>query len=389
VSNVAGGHIVEVEGYLLSEEAAQKLAAREQAWAQQPAGFHGAVGSTDVRYSRGDVPQVTGEKEWSGTAWRGERVNAQFVLWTADGAAQTRLVVSPLRSEAGEIPAACVEARFVRYVLADGQLVADVIDTAGRLDIPARTARPVWVTIDVPADAWPGTYTGTVTAAAAGGKRAEFGLRVEVLPAVLPPPSEWTFWLDLWQNPFALARYHGVEPWSPAHFAVLEPHYRMLAEAGQKCITTTIVHQPWGTQTFDPYESMVEWICHADGTWSFDYSRFDALVELAMRCGIRGAINCYSMVPWGDTFRYLDAATGDYRSIHAPPGTAEYARHWRPFLMDFVEHLRSRGWLGRTAIAMDERPAEMMKPMLALLREVAPELKVALAGGNEPELKDH
>ncbi|MCX7597665.1 MAG: discoidin domain-containing protein, partial [Armatimonadetes bacterium] len=47
VSNVAGGHIVEVEGYLLSEEAAQKLAAREQAWAQQPAGFHGAVGSTD------------------------------------------------------------------------------------------------------------------------------------------------------------------------------------------------------------------------------------------------------------------------------------------------------------------------------------------------------
>jgi hypothetical protein len=388
VSNVAGGHIVEIEGYHLPDDAASRLAAAKAAWAAQPPGLHGAVGSTDVRYPRDQVPLLDGAMQWSATAWRGERVNAQLLLWTADGATQTRLVASPLRGDAGEIPASCIRARFVRYVLADGQLVPDVLDSAQRLDIPARTARPIWVTIDVPADARPGIYSGTLTARATGAKAVKFDLRLEVLPARLPPPGEWTFWLDLWQNPFAVARYHGVEPWSPQHFAVLEPHLRMLADAGQKCITTTIVHQPWGTQTYDPYESMVEWIRHADGTWSFDYSRFDSLVELALRCGIRGSINCYSMVPWGDSFRYLDEETSDYKTIHAAPGTEEYARHWRPFLADFVEHLRARGWLGRTAIAMDERPAHMMKPMLALLRAVAPDLKVALAGGNEPELKE-
>jgi hypothetical protein len=213
-------------------------------------------------------------------------------------------------------------------------------------------------------------------------------LQVRVLAAVLPPPSEWAFRLDLWQNPYALARYHGVAPWSPEHFAVLEPHLRMLADAGQKCVTTTIVYRSWGTQTFDPYDTMVEWIRAADGSWSYDFTRFDRLVELAQRCGIRGAINCYSMVPWGESFRYLDAATGDYQTLHAEPGSPEYAAHWRPFLAAFVKHLRARGWLGKTAIAMDERPAELMKPMVALLREAAPELKVALAGSNDPALKD-
>ena len=57
-------------------------------------GLHGAVGSVDVRYERGRMPQTDDSKEWSAAAWRGERVHGQFVLWTETGAKRTRLLAT-------------------------------------------------------------------------------------------------------------------------------------------------------------------------------------------------------------------------------------------------------------------------------------------------------
>jgi len=386
-SNVAGGHIVEIEGYLVSEEEARTAAERTESWAKTSAGLHVAFGSVDVRYPHQRAPEGTAA-EWSGSAWRGERVHAQAVAWTSEGLSQLRVLPTALSAEQATIPAESVSARFVRYVLADGKLVGDILDDAERLDVAPRTVRPVWVSVDVPAETPPGKYVGELRFSAAGGAAAALPITLEVLGQALPPPAEWSFHLDLWQNPYALARYHRVRPWSEEHLALLRPHLKLLASAGQKCITTTIVHRPWGTQTYDPYDSMVRWIRHADGTLSFDYSAFDTYVRLCDECGISKSINCYSMVSWTNAIRLYDEALGDYVTVSAAPGTDAYGDYWRPFLAGFVAHLRERGWLGRTAIAMDERPPELMQALLSLLGEAAPELKVALAGGNEPSLKD-
>ncbi|HOX37867.1 MAG TPA: DUF6067 family protein [Candidatus Brocadiia bacterium] len=388
-SDRAGGHIVEIEGYLLGEDQLREEQRMREAWAKIEQGLRGTVASTDVRYPRNEVPAAEGQMKCKLSGWRGERVNAQFVLWSREGLKQLRLSCAPLRSEqAGEIPSERVKAQFVRYTLADGKLMPDIIDHAGEIDIPSASARPVWFSVDIPRDATPGDYRTSVTARAKGAAAITFDVDLEVLSPVLPEPSQWTFHLDLWQNPFAIARFHGVEPWSDAHFAIMEPHMRMLAEAGQKCITTSIVHHPWGTQTFDPYESMIKWIHCKNGSWKYDYAVFDRYVEFCHKCGITKQISCYSMVPWTNSFRYIEEETGDYAAVFAIPGTAPYAEHWGPFLADFAAHLESKGWLGKTAIAMDERPPEMMKPMIKLLRSASPKLKIALAGGNHPELKD-
>ncbi len=386
-SNVAGGHIVEIEGYLVDEDTARRAVEREQAWAAVPAGLQAAFGSVDVRYPKAQVPTDTADN-WSATAWRGERVHCQALAWSSEGAEQLRVQASALTMGERALPAEAVRVRFVRYVLADGNLVPDILDDAERLNLQPRTARPVWVSVDVPADAAPGVYSGSLSFTAAGGVEATLPLEVEVLAATLPPPAEWSFHLDLWQNPYALARYHRVKPWSEEHLALLRPHLKLLASAGQKCITTTLVHRPWGTQTYDPYDSMVQWTRRADGGLAFDYTDFDTYVRLCDECGIGPNINCYSMVSWTNAIRMRDEETGDDVSVSAPPGTEGYAEHWKPFLRSFVAHLRERGWLGRTAIAMDERPPELLRGLFALLKEVAPELKIALAGANEPELKD-
>ncbi|MBN1490673.1 MAG: DUF4091 domain-containing protein [Phycisphaerae bacterium] len=384
VDDKSGGHIVEIEGYALSDDAVAKV----QAWDTVPAGLHASVASVDVRYPRNVVPDVSGSQEWSGVAWRGERLHAQLVLWSADGAEQVRTATTPLRNEQGHtLPPGSLQTRFVRYVLGDGQLQPDILDTAHRLAIPARSVRPIWGTIDIPAETPPGVYRGKVTVKTAGQAAIPFVFSVEVLPLVLPPPAEWAFHLDLWQNPWAVARYHHVEPWSEAHWQLLEPLLTMLANAGQKCITTSLIHQPWGGQTYDAFSSMIEWRRRSDGSWAYDYSLFDRYVEFAQRCGITKQINCYSMVPWTNRFHYTDEATGEDRFIEALPGTPEFAAHWRPFLRDFAEHLRQRGWLDHTLIAMDERPLEPMQATIALVKEVAPELKIALAGNYHKEIK--
>ena len=48
------------------------------------------------------------------------------------------------------------------------------------------------------------------------------------------------------------------------------------------------------------------------GSWKFDYNIFDQYVQLAIDAGIDKAITIYTPIPWGDRFRYIDEATGNY-----------------------------------------------------------------------------
>ena len=90
---------------------------------------------------------------------------------------------------------------------------------------------------------------------------------------------------------------------------------KMLADAGQKIITASIMHKPWNGQTYDYFESMVTWTKKVNGTWAFDYDVFDKWVEMMMSVGIDKQINCYSMVPWKLSFQYFDQATNSMQYV--------------------------------------------------------------------------
>ena len=374
--------------------------------------LEGAVGDVQRHYDAGNVPLATAERTWRATAWRGERVHGQFVLWTSPERPGLRVEVSALKFVGRGLPTPPMEAggagkklgakpvgsgdpalqqtslpataRFVRNVLADGQLVGDVLDDATRVDMRAGSYRAVWLTVESPRDAVPGKYSGTLTARADGAEPLVFPLELEILPATLPAPADWAFHLDLWQHPWAIARAHGVAPWSEEHFRVMRPYLTELANAGQKVITTTITDRPWGKRDFDDYGAMVTHVREADGSWRFDYTVFDRYVEFAMGCGITRQINCYSLLTWSGRLYWTDAATGDQRSSSCDPAAGEFAEYWGPFLRDFEKHLAAKGWLARTRLAVDEAPAPMMKAMTELVRTHAPRLQLSLAGNQVP-----
>lgn len=371
--------------------------------------YNSAWGTTDVRYSKTNVPDVkVSNRKWTGTVWKGERINALGLLWTTKDCKDVMVEVSDLKGPGGAIiPANAVQAHFVRYVMTDelnkdkkgtcgyrpdrtvfdSSMVADILDVKLVHDIQARHTQPVWVNIWTPADAKSGVYRGRVNFKSKEGKFAPLDIELKVVNRTLPAPKDWSFWLDLWQSPYAVARYHQVPLWSEAHFDAMRPLMTRLASAGQKCITATIMHAPWGGQTEDTFESMVMRVRKLDGSWAYDYAVFDKWIEFMMSTGIDREINCYSMIPWKLSFRYYDQASDGMKFVDAKVGTPEYNDFWLPFLKDFARHLKEKGWFDITTIAMDERPMDQMQTAIALILEADPDFKVALAGHYHGELE--
>lgn len=349
--------------------------------------------TTDRRFGKSQLPDVEPRTACRLTAWRGERVSAQLLVWSAQPVERLVCTAGVLTSDEGRLPESAVRTRFVRYVMSDefacgcckrkpqdfaAVLTADMLDERPSMALEACTVRPVWITVDVPQDAAPGLYRTPVTVACDGDEQ-RLELAVEVTGRTLPAPSEWRYHLDLWQHPAAVARVEGTEMWSDAHFEALRPVMKPLADAGQKVVTATLNKDPWNNQCYDAYADMIVWTKGADGAWTYDYAAFDRWVEFMEGLGVDKQINCYSMLPWNNELHYRDGSTSRFVDVTADPGTPAFEALWEPFLTDFTGHLREKGWLGRTNIAMDERSPEEMTDALGLLRKTAPELGIAMA----------
>ena len=386
-SVVACADYVPVETFAEADDPVALTTDDEAAWAAVEKNINAAWGDADCRYSRSLVPQVEGVETLKITLWRGEKGQAQALVWTPEGLDGVECSFADFKSADATLPASIAQTFFVRYTLADqflptrekAVLMADMLDNLPRFDIAAKTTRPVWVTLDIPEDAAAGTYKSTLTVRHAGWGKAKLPIEVEVVKHVLPAAKEWSYHLDLWQHPTAIARAEGLELWSDEHLEAGKRQMALLADAGQKVITTTLNKDPWNHQCYDAYEDMIRWTLRKDGSWSYDYTNFDRWVEMMLTTGINKMINCYSMVPWNCELHYMDEAKGEMVTVKAEPGKPIFNDMWSPFLKDFKQHLQQKGWLSITNIAMDERSPEQMDAAAKLLQECAPELGFALA----------
>lgn len=320
------------------------------------------------------------------SAWRGERCSGQLVISADGGEASISVSCTTLRQGDKEIPATV---RMVRYVQAGKTRTADIIGHETQCNTPAGICRAVWYEVNVPQDAEPGVYQGSIVATAPGCESARQDIEIQVEQAVLPKPQDWTMHLDLWQYPFSVARWHDVEPWSEEHFALMRPLMKRLAEAGQKCITCTLLDEAWNAQTYDWYPSMVRWVRGKDGVMRYDYAVLDKWIHFMHdEIGIRGQISCYSMLPWHLKIQYFDEATGQTAYLEATPGKPAFEALWAPFLRDFHRHMQKKGWAEKTCISIDERPDYMVREAMRLVQENAPSFRIASAVDKPSALTD-
>lgn len=378
---------------------------QEAGWSMLKPGVYVSFASADVRYDKRNAPSIFPlQSKWQTKAWKGEKVHTQLLVWATRGLEKVSLECGKLKNDKGyTIPAKNISANFIRYVMADGlnnegggcgigaghdsSLVADVIDPVKSLPVNKNTTLPIWLSVDIPANTAEGIYKGSVKVIEGKSKQlSTLYYSVQVLNHTLPAPQQWKFHLDLWQNPYSIARINGVEPWSKQHFELMRPYMKMLANAGQKAITTTLIQDPWNSQTYDIYGSMIKWTKNKNGSWTYDYTVFDKWVSFMMSLGIDKLINCYSMIPWNLEFYYHDESLGKDTAMIAKPGSTAYEAHWRPMLVDFARHLKEKRWFNKTTIAMDERSMEDMQKAIAIIKSADKDFKISLAGNYHPQI---
>jgi hypothetical protein len=372
-------------------------------WLNQKPGLNVSFASTDQMYFRTEVPDLNETSEWEIAGWKGERVNTLILIWSPDTLNQVRFVLKDLSNAKGQtLGKNKIQLNMVRYVISNYPynasdvtcgvspyknifLMPDRFEAFERFNLPGRTVRPVWLSLDIPLTAEAGTYQGSFEVQSEKYKTT-LHLNIRVQKQVLPPPHEWKYRLDIWQNPWVIAWYNHVKPWSAEHKALLKKHLALYAGAGGKYITTYAVHSPWSDNSYMIEETMIEWIKRQNGSWKFDYNIFDQYIQLAMEAGIDKAITIYTPVPWGNRFRYLDEKTGNYVYEIWPPGSVEFKNVWNAFLSDLKIHLQKKGWLEKTYLGINENELEQTLATIKVIKAHSKNWKITYAGNWHQEL---
>lgn len=231
------------------------------------------------------------------------------------------------------------------------------------LDAPPAKADPVavWVSASVPKFTPSGLYAGELAIG-----RVAVPLQVEVADWTLPELADYTSVINIYQSPETLAEHYKVEPWSEAHWRLIERSLKLMGGMGNIGIFIPLLAE---SQMGNP-ESWVTWVKRADGSYQYDVGIFDRYVDTALKYHNRLRFICLNV--WGyeaanRTWRgprdyasfygarvtVLDPATGQKRNIKLPQyGTPECAELWRPLLHALRDRLKAKGLDTRTVLGL-------------------------------------
>ena len=327
-------------------------------------------------------------------ALSGEYASAQVVAKSTSDIKALSGKISELTSSGSTIPSASARVRYATTLPVDEtqMLTPDPLLEVNSIDIPANLAQALWITIKVPSGADPGIYKGKLNISAASGEKTTFDLNLEVLPAIMPEPGEWEYYLNIWQDVSGIAEAHKVEYWSEEHWALIEKYADNFAEHGLDAITAIIVHDPWGSQAGYPVRAMVQWkypgeyVKGSPGKLEWDFTVFDRFVNTMFKAGLGQKIDCFSMVegPWinmNADIQYLDSQSGEDKLLDLELGDPVWKEVWAAFLPVFEKHLKEKGWFEKTYLGFDEKPEDAMDMIFDFSSKNGPGFKIGVAGG--------
>ena len=196
--------------------------------------------------------------------------------------------------------------------------------------------------------------------------------KVVVKPFDIKETQEGFFSLELWQYPFAVARFYGVtkDNWfGKKHEELVKENLREYKKAGGDTVAAAIVHEPWHHQTYDDYPSLIKWWLK-NNQFSFDFSDFDTYIQWNFDVDIDKKIKCFSLLPWENQIHYYQEDSFNMISETLEVGSERWQKIWFDFLKAFGEHQDEKGWLKKTYLSIDERPIEEIACVIQLLKNL-------------------
>lgn len=328
------------------------------------------------------------------TAWKGERVSFQLLIWSSENIAGIEYEVSDFLNNESNFSNSNISLSFPSFIKGDSEakscgaypsrsgnyLISDALAHDHVTEFNSNDTIPIWVSIDIPESIVPGSYLGSLTIADQN-QSIKFDMDIDVIDRAIPAVEDWGFHLDLWQFPtLGLLHYNDANPsskielWSDQHFELFLPAYQLLANSGQKVITTHIKQNALGVP------SMITWKLNSDGSWSYDFTAFDKYVNALMSLGINKQINCFSPVGWNEsTIPYWDESTQMIKSLTAPLNSDEYRRRWDDFLSAFKAHLEEKSWFDKTVLFLDEVAESKLRNVIETVKANSTDWKLGIA----------
>ncbi|MCU4156940.1 DUF4091 domain-containing protein [Carboxylicivirga sp. A043] len=359
-----------------------------ESWEATGRGLHLSFGSKDVKYAKGQVPMKAVTKEKQLTAWRGERVSFQAVLWSSYDVNQVECVWSDLVSSDGDtIGNDIIETHFVRYIMSDADfvseeademtwrdscLIPDMLDNLPCIDVESQSVRPLWVTIKVPRNVSKGSYNASLKVYSKENPPQELRVQLDVIDKELPASGEWRFQTNMCINPVTIAQWHKVELWSEEHVEQLTPYVELMKLAGQKNINVSIFNQ-YNTPTQLP---LIKWKEISDGRLMADFTNFDKWVETLSELGVKEQIDCLAFRPEGvNTISYI---SGEGQIVNQSIDIYGDAVLIKNCYAQLIQHLKEKALFEKSVFVIGAGNSEDITFLKELIASVDAEIKLEL-----------
>ncbi|NLF31671.1 MAG: hypothetical protein GX591_12385 [Planctomycetes bacterium] len=245
---------------------------------------------------------------------------------------------------------------------------------------------PIWVTVDVPADAPAGLYKGRVTLTAEGLPPHDVPVELEVVDYTLPDPQDYRTVMELIQSPDTLVQEYGVECWSDAHFGLIARSMKLMHEVGVQILYVPLIAQT----NHGNEQSMVRWVKTGETSYEYDFSVMDRYLDLAAEHMGTPKVVCF--IAWdiylggagggykdtwshnqrsvalrqeyvgkGPAVTVVDRRTGEIRTEFLPPCSDPAVKAmWRSLFTQLGDRMAARGWADAMMIGLlsDDWPTE-------------------------------
>lgn len=366
------------------------------------AAMSGSFASIYERFYEGKGKEYTFDlsDSWSQIVWRGERIQNQLVLDLGKPVnikkfnAQLKLYHSKGKAVIGDD-----NIRFSYPGPVKGEKNFRSCDYDSEKNKPAERIviydallheKPdqvsdrllVWVSIDVPEDAPPGKYQGDIELQIDSSVLTK-KVELEVVDMLMPKDKK--FHLDLWQYPLALVdivNKYGLQKgeeeikyYSKRHFSLVRPYYTLLAEAGQKTVTTYIADGVFWRKG----NSMVDWTKTSDG-WAFNFDAFEKYVSFMRDIGITKQISAFGLLTHEMKLYYYDADSGENLTLSYKEDKKEYLDAVMSFLSAFREFLVAKEWFDKTVLYFDEINTDYLFELTEEISQQSADWKMGVAG---------
>ena len=246
-------------------------------------------------------------------------------------------------------------------------LFPDYLMDERTIDIMKKSYKSIWLTINILQDTHPGVYHGDIIVQCDQGERI-LPVQLEVHPHAMP--SDRHLNVTEWFSTGYFEEFHGIkEKYTDEWFNMLSIYAENMVAHRQN-----IFQVPF---------SAIEITQNEDGSFGFDFSRFDQIAEVFFSTGKMDFLETSELVlfdgqGWASTklklrdFNIKNLQTGEEITL---PG-----KEVVPFLLPaFQNHLRRKGWLKKTLLHVRDEPslhnALAWREMSAYLHSLAPDLR--------------